>query len=66
MAKRHKAKRAVDETRFSEIVDAVVDELHPHQQPKKDVRKLVRSSFELLLPEIAQLQAGSPELLWRQ
>ena len=57
------AKRAVDETRFSEIVDAVVDELRPHQRPKKDVQELVRGSFELLLPEIAQLQrrlAGTP------
>ena len=57
------AKRAVDETRFSEIVDAVVDELRPHQRPKKDVQELVRGSFELLLPEIAQLQrrlTGTP------
>src|SRR6516225_1202640 len=57
------AKRAVDETRFSEIVDAVVDELRPHQRPKKDVQELVRGPFELLLPEIAQLQrrlAGTP------
>ena len=59
MAKRHKAvtgKRAVDETRFSEIVDAIVHELRPHQRPKKDVRELVRGSIELLLPEVAQLQ----------
>jgi len=50
-------------TRFSEIVDAVVDELHPHQRPKKDVQELVRGLFELLLPEIAQLRrrlAGTP------
>ena len=56
-------KRAVDETRFSEIVDAVVDELHPHQRPKKDVQEVVRGSIELLLPEIAQLRrrlAGTP------
>ena len=57
------AKRAVDETRFSEIVDAIVDELRPHQRPKKDVQKLVRGLFDLLLPEIAKLQrrlAGTP------
>ena len=57
------AKRAVDETRFSEIVDAIVDELRPHQRPKKDVQEKVRGLFELLLPEIAQLQrrlAGTP------
>src|SRR5262249_13298536 len=45
------------------IVDAVVDELRPHQRPKKDVQELVRGLFELLLPEIAQLQlrlAGTP------
>jgi hypothetical protein len=57
------AKRAVDETRFSEIVDAIVDELRPHQRPKKDVQELVRGLFELLLPEIALLQcrlAGTP------
>ena len=45
MAKRHKAKRDVDETRFSEIVDAIVDELHPHQRPKKDVKEVVRGSI---------------------
>jgi len=57
------ARRAVDETRFSEIVDAVVDELRPHQRPKKDVQEVVRGSFELLLPQVAQLQrrlAGTP------
>jgi len=57
------AKQAVDETRFNEIVDAVVDELRPHQRPKKDVQEKVRGLFELLLPEIAQLQrrlAGTP------
>jgi hypothetical protein len=57
------AKRAVDETRFSEIVDAIVDELRPHQRPKKDVRELARGSIELLLPEVAQLQrrlTGTP------
>src|SRR6516162_5286452 len=38
-------------------------ELRPHQRPKKDVQELVRGPFELLLPEIAQLQrrlAGTP------
>ena len=57
------AKRAVVETRFSGIVDAVVDELHPHQRPEKDVQELVRRSIELLVPEIAQLQrrlTGTP------
>ena len=56
-------KRAVDETRFSKIVDAIVDELRPHQRPKKDVQEKVRGLFELLLPEIAQLQrrlVGTP------
>jgi hypothetical protein len=63
LAKRHKTKRAVDATRFSEIVDAVVDELRPHQRPKKDVQEVVRGSIELLLREIVQLQrrlAGTP------
>jgi len=56
LAKRHKAKRDADETRFSEIVDAIVDELHPHQRPKEDVQKVVRRSLELLLLEVDQLQ----------
>ena len=48
---------------ISEIVDAIVDELRPHQWPKKDVQEKVRGLFELLLPEIAQLQrrlVGTP------
>jgi len=52
------AKWAVDETRFSEIVDAIVDELRPHQRRKKDVQELVHGLIELLLPEVAQLQRG--------
>jgi hypothetical protein len=50
------AKRAVDETRFSEIVDAIVHELRPHQRPTKDVQELVPRLIEPILQEVAQLR----------
>ena len=57
------AKRAIDETRFSDIVDAIVHELCPHRRPKKDIQELVPRLIELFLSEVTQLQrrlAGTP------
>jgi hypothetical protein len=57
------AKSAVDETRFDEIVEAIVYELRPYQRPKKDVQELVPRLIEVILREVDQLQrrlAGTP------
>jgi hypothetical protein len=57
------AKSAVDETRFDEIVEAIVDELRPYRRPKKDVHELVPRLIKLNLREVDQLWrrlAGTP------
>jgi hypothetical protein len=50
------AKGAVGETRLSEIVDAIVDELRPHRRPKKEVQDSVRGLIERLPTEVAELK----------
>ncbi len=51
------AKQAVGEAHLSDIIDQIVDELRPHQRPKKDVHKLVRTVIVELLPtEVTRLK----------
>jgi hypothetical protein len=50
------AKRAVSETRLSEIVSVIVRELRPHRRPEKDVQESVRNLIEPLLKEVAELK----------